>query len=228
MSREASYYFNQLIATPGNVSPLYVSMAQANQSYRRKIWQEAEELLKRAYFLGGDEAAIAEGMAYISLATNSPPRGSLGLLLSNLTSRPESQLLAGELMQMAGMYEESLSVLWLFLKRTTLWINPNFERLALRLGDASLVVGELDARKVLVTSTSRFKSVRQTLAQMLEKGTEYWVQSIPTLYQVFKHLRMRLELRQFYLIAQIKHISWDLEREYDSLGLTLWKIIQIY
>ena len=85
-------------------------MAQAKSELQKENWQEAEELLKRAYFLGGDEAATVEGMAYISLATIHLLE-DLWVLLSNRTSRPESQLLAGELMQMAGMYEESLSVL---------------------------------------------------------------------------------------------------------------------
>ena len=66
-----------------------------------------------------------------------------------------------------------------------------------------LVVGELDASKVLVTSTSRFKFVRQTLAQMLEKGTEYWVQSIPTLYQVSQTSSYEARAEAAYLIAQI-------------------------
>ena len=205
MSREASYYFNQLIATPGNISPLYISMAQAKSEIQKGNWSEAETLLRRAYFLGGDEAAIAEEMAYISMATNSPPRGSLGLLLSNLTSRPESQLIAGELMQMAGMYEESLTVLRPLFDENYFMDQPKLqERLALRLGDASLVVGELDAaKKYWLLAPDDLNSVRQTLALMLEKGTEYWVQSIPTLYQTSQTSSYEARAEATYLIAQI-------------------------
>ena len=78
------------------------------------------------------------------------------------------------------------------------------QRLALRLGDASLVVGELDAaKKYWLMAPDDLNSVRQTLALMLEKGTEYWVQSIPTLYQTSQTSSYEARAEATYLIAQI-------------------------
>jgi len=145
-------------------------------------------------------------------------------------------------MQMAGMYEESLAVLRPLFEENYFMDQPKLqERLALRLGDASLVVGELDAaKKYWLLAPPDLNSVRQTLAQMLEKGTEYWVQSIPTLYQVSQTSSYEARAEAAYLIAQINTslgtwkesmILWsDFMEDYPDLakradvGQILWRM----
>ena len=159
---EARFYLEPLSVLPGKIAPLDIALSQAQASLQVGETERVRELLRRAYLYGADEATIIEGIAYLSLETGIPERGTTGRLLANMTARPESVLLASELLQMDGYFEESVELLMPLYQSQVFADKPNLQkRLAIRLGDASIVAGELDAaRAFYIEAPEHLRNVR--------------------------------------------------------------------
>ena len=87
-----------------------------------------------------------------------------------MTARPESVLLASELLQMDGYFEESVELLMPLYQSQVFADKPKLQqRLALRLGDASIVAGELDAaRAFYIDAPKHLQNVRNIHINLLE------------------------------------------------------------
>jgi tetratricopeptide (TPR) repeat protein len=204
-AKEAQYYFNKLTATPGNVKPVSLFLSQARAYALTDDWEKARSLLEKAYNYGADEATIVEGIAYVSHATGIPNRAKTGRLLASLTSRPESLLLAGELLQMDGYYDESIEVLEPLHSNKMFEDNENLrKKLLLRLGDASLNQGDLDgARLYWIHTYDDIRKIRVLQANMLEKGSNEWVKTVPTLRLISMQNEGIIRAEALYLIGQV-------------------------
>ena len=204
---EAGYYFDQLQYTPGGIKPSMVYISKARVDLLTDNWSDARENLYRAYMYGADEATVVESMAFVSQATGIPNRAKTGRLLASLTSRPESLLLAGELLQMDGFYAESKEVL------EPLYLNNIFsedddeelkQRLSLRLGDAYLNESDLPkAREYWISAPTELYQLRSIQANMLEFGSSEWVRSVPTLRMLVEQNDGQAQAEALYLIGQV-------------------------
>ena len=204
---EAGYYFDQLQYTPGGIKPSMIYISKGRVEILTDSWDEAREDLYRAYMYGADEATVVESMAFVSQATGIPNRAKTGRLLASLTSRPESLLLAGELLQMDGFYAESKEVL------EPLYLNNIFDeeeeaelkqRLALRLGDAYLNESDLSkAREYWISAPKEIYQLRAIQANMLEFGSSEWVRSVPTLRMLAEQEDGQAQAEAMYLIGQV-------------------------
>lgn len=204
---EAGYYFDQLQYTPGGIKPAMIYISKARVALLTDEWSEARENLYRAYMYGADEATVVESMAFVSQATGIPNRAKTGRLLASLTSRPESLLLAGELLQMDGFYAESKEVL------EPLYLNNIFDedddeemkqRLALRLGDAYLNESDIaKAREYWISAPKELYQLRAVQANMLEFGSAEWVRAVPTLRMLVEQDDGQAQAEAMYLIGQV-------------------------
>jgi hypothetical protein len=206
-AHEARFYLEPLSATPGKLSPLNIALSQAQAALQVKDTKRVRELLKRAYLYGANEATIIEGLSFVSLETGSPSRGVTGRLLANLTARPESVLLAAELLQMEGYFEESYDLLLPLYQAQEFADNPKLlSRLALRLGDACMVKEQLDAaRGFYIFAPVELREVRNIHLNMLEaaKSASDRVKLLPTLRGIAMSQRGEARAEALYLSGQI-------------------------
>ncbi|MGB0639822.1 MAG: tetratricopeptide repeat protein, partial [Myxococcota bacterium] len=201
--REARYYFNYLADSPGALSARDVALARARAALACQDWEEARERLREAYRFGARESVVVEGFGVISLATGVPGRSLTANVLARVTGRPEALLLAAELLQRDGYYKESRPLLEALTGRVS---GKTGRRVALRLGDARMLDGEMDAavrayRKGpgAVRGLSAF---RMTLVDLLEKGPTEWAAVVPKMATLAKQSG-EVGAEALYLLAQL-------------------------
>ena len=204
---EARFYLEPLSLLPGKLAPLDIALSQAQASLQVGETERVRELLRRAYLYGADEATIIEGVSYLSLETGIPERGTTGRLLANMTARPESVLLAGELLQMNGYFEDSFKLLMPLYQSQAFADKPKLhKRLSIRLGDASIVAGELDAaRAFYMEAPNHLRGVRNIHINLLEasKSSSDRVKLLPSLREITLNNRGETKAESMYLAGQI-------------------------
>ncbi|MDP6933549.1 MAG: hypothetical protein QGG40_11565 [Myxococcota bacterium] len=204
--REGRYYFELLGEEPSAVPPLEVALGRARAALNTGRWEEARDRLEEAYLAGAREATVVEGMAVVSLATGSPARPAVARALVQSTGRAEAMLLAAELLQREGYYEESLNILEAIAGK----VPPNLvEMTALRLGDGYLKVGDFpQALHAYKETPEEIESVRGLLIGLLEQRPQEWLQSLPELARMASGTGVEAA-ESLYILAQVETIVGD-------------------
>ncbi len=198
--KEARYYFNEISKRPGPVSQRDLEVARARAALSCGRWDEARQHLIEAWRLGAPEAGVLEGMAVVSLATSNPPRAATGRALAAATARPESRMLAAELLQRDGYVSETRPILEGLGPQLS---SEDAERVALRLGDALLMDGDVPAAVRAWGQTRPDLAVmRERLVELLRGDPSQWAAAIPGLVQS-SIPRTDAGAESLYLLAQI-------------------------
>jgi predicted negative regulator of RcsB-dependent stress response len=139
----------------------------------------------------------------ISLATQNPPRSETALALLGVSARPESWLLAADLLQRDGRYAASVRVLAGLEAR----VPPQLAQVAaLREGDALLATGDpVGAARAYEHAPEPIATVRRLHATLLQKKTTTWTQAIPELRRLAR-ADDRGAAEALYLLSQIHRI----------------------
>lgn len=205
LALESDFYLTKLRQAPGDVPFMDIYMAKARANLLQKDWSEARKNLQQAYNYGADETLVVEGMAFIAHETGMPSRSKTGRLLASLTSKPEALLLAGELLQMDGRYQEAWEIL------EPLYENQMFRddvamdrRLRLRLGDIAYFLGDNQQAQVYWRGTyPDIRQVRMLQVQMVSEGSNVWVQTVPQLRVIAENGETQNAAEALYLIGQV-------------------------
>ena len=205
LALESDYYLTKLRQIPGDVPLMDMYMARARANLLQKDWDEARRNLRQAYNYGADETQVVEGVAFIAHETGMPARSKTGRLLASLTSKPEALLLAGELLQMDGRYQEAWEIL------EPLYENQMFQndlvmsrRLRLRLGDIAYFLGDNQQAQVYWRGTfPDIRQVRMLQVQMVNEGSNVWVETVPQLRVIAENGMTQNAPEALYLIGQV-------------------------
>lgn len=198
--REARYYFEYLAEEPGALPARDVSLARARAALACQHWEEARKRLREAYRYGARESAIVEGFGVVSLATGIPGRALTARVLSHVTGRPESLLLAAELLQRDGYYQESRPLLEALVGRSS---GRTARQVSLRLGDARLLDGEYDAAvRAYRNGPKGLGRFRILLVDLLEKGPSEWAKAVPKFTGMAKQ-EGEVGAEALYLLSQL-------------------------
>lgn len=207
LAMEADFYLNKLQQNPGRIPPMNIFLAKARADLLQRDWDGARENFQKAYRYGADETLVVEGMAHISHATGMPTRSTTGRLLASLTAKPEALLLAGELLQMDGRYQEAWEVL------EPLHNNQMFEdsesselsqKLRLRLGDIAFLLGDNQQAQLYWRGTyPDIKQVRMIQARMMHEGSSAWVENVPHLRVIAENGDSQNAPEALYLMGQV-------------------------
>jgi thioredoxin-like negative regulator of GroEL len=151
-------------------------------------------------------------LAYLSHETGYPSRKKLAQALRASTAEPNHLLLAAELFQMSGYYQESAEMLEdLYSRGVFLEESEKDQRVALRYGDALLVEDRIsEAKRVWRSIPQELSMMRHILAMLNEEVNAHakWPHNIPFLYRIANSSSSEPEARleAMYLIAQINTI----------------------
>jgi hypothetical protein len=198
--REARYYFEYLADSPGALAARDVALARARAALACQHWEQARERLREAYRFGARESVVVEGFGVISLATGVPGRSLTANVLARVTGRPEALLLAAELLQRDGYYKESRPLLEALTGRVS---GKTARRVALRLGDARTLDGEMDAAvRAYRKGPAGLSTFRMTLVDLLEKGPSEWAAVVPKMAALAKSSN-EVGAEALYLLAQL-------------------------
>ena len=198
--REARYYFEYLATEPGALPARDVSLARARAALACQHWEEARERLREAYRYGARESAVVEGFGVIALATGMPGRALTSRVLSKVTGRPEALLLAAELLQRDGYYQESRPLLEALVGRTS---GRTARQVALRLGDARTLDGEYEAAvRAYRDAPKGLSQFRILLVDLLESGPSEWAKSVPQFTEMAKR-DGEVGAEALYLLSQL-------------------------
>ena len=208
LAMEADFYLNKLRQSPGDVPFMDIFLAKSRANLLQKDWKEARKNLKQAYNYGADETLVVEGMAQISHETGIPSRSNTGRLLASLTSKPEALLLAGELLQMDGRYQEAWEILEPLYTNQMFSSNPEQgeldQRLRLRLGDIAYFLGDNQQAQVYWRGTyPDIRQVRMMQVHMVNEGSNVWVETVPKLRVIAENGTTQNAAEALYLIGQV-------------------------
>ncbi len=205
LAMEADFYLNKLRHSPGDVPFMDIFLAKSKASLLQKDWDTARQNLRQAYSFGAEETLVVEGMAHISHATGLPSRSNTGRLLASLTSKPEALLLAGELLQMDGRYQEAWEILEPLYTNQMFEDNPEMvQRLRLRLGDISYFLGDNQQAQVYWRGTyPDMRQVRMLQVNMVNEGSNVWVETVPQLRVIAEDGTTQNAAEALYLIGQV-------------------------
>jgi len=212
LGKEARHYLSGISEAPGPIPQVDLSMAKAHAALACGDWDRAREAYREAALMGAPGPAVVEGLAVVSLATNVPPRAPTGRVLASLTGRPETLLLAVELMQRDGFYAETRPILEAISGRLT---GEEGRRAALRLGDARLMDGSLqDARVAWHDADPDIAEVRDILGDLLIGHPATWASNIPVLTQAATE-RTDAGAEALFLLSQVDLLIGSRE---DAVG----------
>lgn len=205
LAMEADFYLDKLRQSPGDVPFMDIFLAKSRANLIQRDWNEARKNLRQAYNYGADETFVVEGMAQISHATGIPSRSNTGRLLASLTSKPEALLLAGELLQMDGRYQEAWEILEpLFTNQMFSENEEMSRRLRLRLGDIAYFLGDNQQAEVYWRGTfPDIRQVRLLEVGMVNEGSNAWVKTVPKLRMIAENGTTQSAPEALYLIGQV-------------------------
>ncbi len=205
LALESDFYLTKLRHIPGDVPLMDMYMARARANLLQKDWDEARRNLRQAYNYGADETQVVEGMSFIAHETGMPSRSKTGRLLASLTSKPQALLLAGELLQMDGRYQEAWEILEpLFENQMFKEDEDMSQRLRLRLGDIAYFLGDNQQAQVYWRGTfPDIRQVRMLQVQMVNEGSNVWVETVPQLRVIAENGETQNAPEALYLIGQV-------------------------
>ena len=205
LALESDFYLTKLRQIPGDVPLMDMYMARARANLLQKDWDEARRNLRQAYNYGADETQVVEGMSFIAHETGMPSRSKTGRLLASLTSKPEALLLAGELLQMDGRYQEAWEILEPLFENQMFQEDQDMaQRLRLRLGDIAYFLGDNQQAQVYWRGTfPDIRQVRMLQVQMVNEGSNVWVETVPQLRVIAENGETQNAPEALYLIGQV-------------------------
>lgn len=212
--REASHYFRLLEADPADQPPWLVSLARARADMGVHRWDDTRQDLLRAVQAGAPDNLVLEPLALVSHATGVPPRGPTGRLLAATCLRPEAQLVAAELLQLDGAWQESLALLVnrpgeLDEVATAAW--------NLRLGDALLATGDIPGAETAYAGVpGDLGRSRGYLAEVSGRPPTRWPELIPKL-ETLTLEPQPASAETLYMLAQVKQEVWDIPGALEDL-----------
>ncbi len=199
-AKEARFYLDRATRRPGPIPQRDLSLARGRVALANGGWDEAREHYKAAHRLGASPVAVVEGLAIVSLATGFPSRAPTARALAERAGRPESQLLAAELLQRDGRFAESRPILEALgpLER-----EADRQRAQLRLGDALYADGNHpEAVRAWSSAAPDVASVRQAMLSIINGRPIDWAKAVPMLVQA-SIPRTDAGAEALYLLAQI-------------------------
>lgn len=202
---EGRHYIEQLPPDDAAaIAPLEVARSRARAAIETQDWDAARVQLGAAWAQGADIAEVTEGLAIVSLESGVPARAPTGRLLANVTAAPHAQLLAAQLLQIDGQFDETIPILDPLLDTFEAAEDTQaMAQAALRLGDAFLLRGKIDeARRAWQRADEPLRMYRAVYAELYRAGAANWVAAIPMLHE-WSRDESELSAEAAYLIAQI-------------------------
>lgn len=180
--REANYYYGR--AREGGAPLDVIALDQAQTAFAMGRWDEGRTFCEDAHTGGAAEALVLECLAIVSLATGSPAPAGTGRALARASGRPDSLLLAAQLLQVDGRHREAIPLLEAIVESG----NPDFQDQAnANLGESRFYAGDTKgAREAWRTVTDGDLGTivwgRQRLLLLMTQGPASWTTEIPDLH----------------------------------------------
>ncbi len=218
LAREAWAYLERPEIASAGLPARDLALARARAALATGRWERAREALRAAWEAGAEDGAVAEGMALVSLGSGDPPPALAARVLAGASASPRERLLAGELLQRAGRYRESLPLLR--AARETLGSDAPRE-LCLRLGDAWYVSGDLDrADRAWDCAPPALGVIRKTMAEMVLRDPGEWPRAVPALVGRAAH-RDEAGAEALYLLGQVDATVGSMADALSEYGLIM-------
>jgi tetratricopeptide (TPR) repeat protein len=213
-TREARYYFDQLVSFEGIFDLEVIAMTQARVAIMLGSWDEARRYLEEGWAAGASPEQVLESLALVSLETGSPPATATAHALLSASGRAEAWLLAAELLQRDNHFQESILVLQGLESRV-----PAEQRawVSLRLGDALLATEDLDgANKAYARAPEELREVRRLHTALLHRPSNAWPSIIPPLRELASG-EGAMAAEALYLLAQVNTLFGETTSAMEDL-----------
>ena len=208
--RESAYYFARARDLGAPVER--VALDQAQSAFALGRFDDGRAFCVDAHTAGAPEAQVVECLAVASLGTATPAPAPTGRALARASGRPDSLLLAAQLLQMDGRHREALPLLQAIVESG----DPEVaDRANASLGEAHFYLGDYEAARVAWRSVTtgelgQLVWARQRLLLLITQGPASWPTEVPDLY-----LRSEDEgvvgAEALYLLGQINEGLGDSE-----------------
>lgn len=210
MHREAAYYFSR--GEGVGFPPAAMFLRHADSAMQFGDHEQARAACQQAWYRDADPERVLECLGALSLATGLPAPSQTGRALARVADTPTGELLAGELLLRDGFAEEAIAPLQSAVAKT---MGPNQAFARLALGDAWLVLGEVDrAQEAYLTAPhdalAPILEVREVMVRMLRDGVRRWPAWVPELHALAAG-GGPAGADALYLLAQVheRYVDWE-------------------
>lgn len=218
--REAAYYFRR--ARGGGAPVENVALAQAQAHIAYGDFEGARPFCQDAWVAGAPDAEVLECLAVLSMATASPAPAPTGRALARASGRPDTLLLAAQLLQVDGRHREALPLLEAIVEADSTMREPALASL----GDSRFYLGDHEGarrawRELITGERGQLVWGRQRLLLLVTQGPAAWPTELPDLYARSEDPGL-VGAEALYLLAQIAEGLGDLDaaaQHYQALLL---------
>ncbi len=186
MAREAAHYFERVSELDAAWPEASVHLHRAQAALAVGRADQARALCSEVATVRYREAQVLECLGLVALETGDPAPAPTGRALARASARPESLVLAAQLLQLDGRHLEAEPLLVEALSDLD---DPRLAAVAwASLGDARFHIGDNEgARRAWAEVVSDpqlgdIVRVRKTMLVMVEEGARSWPSNIPNLY----------------------------------------------